>query len=403
LMRKAVASSSLGKLGIVQAGETGRMIGAVNAAQRIPMIRDLTKGLLTGNYTTKSLKNIEDFVVGDIGFRKYMNHPDFRADDYGSKANKVELAFDKLGYYLSQASGWHIMHTMQTKSLMNTLTQKWYKEVMDGTMKPTQMRDLGVDDILLADLQRNMKAHAKQTEGLTGKKTQWEMNIENWDPKTRRAFGMMLTRKSNNAVQGIMTGETPMWLNTEIGKFLGQFRTFSVAALSKQTTRDYKMLREGDMEGAISMFYNTCTSVMANTAKIGFIAATLPSDKRQEYLEKALNPVSLVNQTMSYVGPLSPLMEAGNLTGDTLFGDKWGEYAGGKIYRGKGLFGMVPGISYGENAYKGITGMAASALTDKEFTPSEYRAIYSTIPFSNNYAFDFINNSVITPTLFPDK
>jgi len=402
-IRKMAAASSLGRLGIVQAGETGRMVGAVNAAQRIPMIRDLTKGVLTGKFSTASLKGIEDYVIGDVAFRKFLNHPDFRADDFGEKSGKVDQVFDKLGYYLSQASGWHIMHTMQTKGLINTLDQKWYKEVMDGTMKPTQMRDLGVDNILMADLKRNMKAHATKTEGLTGKKTQWEMNIEKWDPKTRRAYGMMLTRKSNNAIQGIMTGETPMWLNTEIGKFLGQFRTFSVAALSKQTTRDYKMIREGDMEGAISMFFNTCTSVMANTAKIGFIAATLPSDERKKYVEKALNPVAMANQTLSYVGALSPLMEAGNLLGDTMFGDKWGEYAGGKIYRGKGLSGMVPGINYINNAYKGVTGITTSALTDAELTKSEYRAMYSTIPFSNNYASDFINNRVITPALFGDK
>jgi len=404
VMRKLVAVSSLGKLGIVQAGETGRMIGAVEAQYRIPMIKDLVQGVLTGKMDVASLKGIEDFVVGDIADRVFMNHPDFRADDFGAKAGRKEKALDSLGYHLSKASGWNRIHKMQNKGMVNYLSQMWYRQIMDGTMPRTQMNDLGVSDLLMKDIKAEMTKHAYPVEGLTNKKTIMELGFEEWEPGVRRKFGMMLHRKSTNAIQDINVGETPMWLNTEIGKFVGQFRTFSVAALSKQTTRDYKMLREGDMEGAVSMAFNMGTSVMANVVKVGFVAATLPALDREGYLEKALSPASIANQILSYTGPLSPLVEAANLVGDTTFGDAYGDIMGSKMgFRARGLSSIVPSLAYANKAYKGISGLSAAALTDKEASRSDYKALYSTLPFSNNYAFEAVNNRILIPSLFNEE
>jgi hypothetical protein len=402
-IRKAIVNSFLGKLGIIQASETGRMIAAVDSTMRLPVIRDLVKGIVTGRVDSAQLKEIEDYLVGDIGFRPYMNHPDFRADDFGHKIHPAEKLQDTMGYYLAKASGWNRVYTMQNKTLMNGLSQKWYRQVMDGTFPEAQMRDLGVDDLLLKDLKEQMQKHAKKVEGLTGEKTYTELGLENWDPAVRRKFALMLHRKASNAIQVIQTGETPMWLNTAMGQFLGQFRTFSIAALSKQTTRDYKMLREGDREAALAMYYNLCTSVMANAVKIGFAAGTMAPDRREEYLEKALRPASLVNQVMSYTGPLSPLMDASNILGDTFMGDTWNEVAGGRYgFRGKGLTAAVPGLDFINKAYKGVSGMSTATFTDRELSPADWRSLYSIMPFSNQYVFDALNNGLITPNLFEE-
>jgi hypothetical protein len=264
------------------------------------------------------------------------------------------------------------------------------------------MRDLGVDDLLLKDLKAEMSKHATKTEGLDGTLSYTELGLENWNPAVRRKFAMMLHRKSTNAIQMINIGETPMWLNTSIGKFLGQFRTFSIGALSKQTTRDYNMLKEGDWEGALAAQFSVMTSVMANTVKIGFVASTLSGDKRQEYLDKALRPASLVNQVTSYVGSFSPAMDALNMTGDTLFGDTWDKVAGGRYFRGQGLTGAVPGLKFVDKTYQAISGGLSSALTDKELSPADYRAITGIGPFSNNYAFEAINNVVLEPMIFKE-
>lgn len=404
-IRKAVINSSLGKLGIIQASETGRMLAAVDSAMRFPMIKGLVKGIVTGKVDSAQLKEIEDFLVGDIGFRPYMNHPDFRADDFGHKIHPAEKFQDKMSYYLAKASGWNRVYTMQNKMLMNGLSQKWYREIMDGTFKETQMRDLGVDGVLLEDLRRNMKAHAKKTEGLSGEKTYTELGLENWDPATRRAFALMLHRKASNAVQMIQLGETPMWLNGGIGKFLGQLRSFTIGALSKQTTRDYKMLREGDLESAVAMTFNVATATMAQAVRVGFVAATLTNaDERKEYLEQALNPVSVVNQILSYTGPLSPLMDATNIVGDTVFGDAWGEVAGGRYgFRQRGLASAAPGVAFVNKAYRGVSGGMAAMTTDKEFTKSDYRSLFGLLPFSNNYAFEALNNGLVSPNLFKEE
>jgi hypothetical protein len=401
-IRKAVMNSSLGQLGIIQASETGRMLAAVDSSMRIPMVKDLVRGIATGKMSSNQLTEIQDYLVGNIGFRHYMNHPDFRADDFGHKISNAEKLQDKMSYYMGIASGWNRVYRMQTATLMNGLTQKWYRQVMNDKFPETQMRDLGVDDLLLSDLKAEMTKHAIPTEGLDGTNSYIELGLENWEPATRRKFAMMLHRKSNNAIQMIMTGETPMWLNHSIGKFLGQFRTFTIGALSKQTTRDYKMLREGDLEGALALQFNVATSVMANAVKIGFIASTLQGDARDDFLEKNLDPMGLTNRILSYVGPLSPLMEIGNLGGDLFFGDKWSEVAGGYLHRGRGISSMSPGIAFIDKVHKGIRGGLSSTLTEKEMTPADYRSLYGILPFSNNYAFEALNNMLIEPNLFKD-
>jgi hypothetical protein len=392
-IRKAVQNATLGKLGIVQASETGRMIAAVNASMRIPMVKELVNSIATGKMDAGNMKEIQDYLVGNIGYRRFMNHPDFRADDFGHRVHPIEKFQDKMGYYLSMASGWNRVHVAQTRVLMNGLTQKWYREVMDGTFKETQMRDLGVDDLLLKDLKTEMQKHARKIEGLDGQKSYVELGVENWEPATRRKFAMMLHRKASNAIQMIEVGETPMWLNTAMGKFLGQFRTFSIGALSKQTTRDYKMLREGDTEGAVAMAFNVATSTMANAVKIGFAAATMQGERRDEYLERALNPVNLANQTLSYVSQLSPLMDAGNIVADTLVG---GGFMGGRY----GITSAAPGLSYINKGYTGISGTFSAMLTDEEMTAADYRGVFGMIPFANNYAFEALNNALVIPGAF---
>ena len=204
---------------------------------------------------------------------------------------------------------------------------------------------------------------------------------------------MMLHRKCDNAIQMINIGETPMWLNTSMGKFLGQFRTFTIGALGKQTTRDYHMLREGDTEVALAMVYSTATSAMANAARIGFVAATLQGKEREEYLKKSIgNPLALVNQIASYNGVLSAPMDAINLTGDVILGDTWKNVAGSRLQTRGGLVEMVPGVSYINRAFKGIKAIPQAAFTDKEYSKADYRSLYSTLPFSSNYAFEGLNN-----------
>ena len=129
---------------------------------------------------------------------------------------------------------------------MNGLAQKWYRELSDGTMSINQMKDLGVPIEQYEGLRRMMKTHATKIEDTNT----MNLNIGKWDPELRRTFALMLHRKANNAIQDIMVGETPLWINHGIGKFIGQFRPFSIAALGKQTIHDWRMYQQGDQEAA---------------------------------------------------------------------------------------------------------------------------------------------------------
>ena len=400
VVRKAMAASALGKLGMVQAGETGRVAAAVgikNMFQMIPMMRDMVADIKDGRLDTATLMDIEEYVFGKIGDQHYMNHPDFRADDFGHRVSRAEAQLDRASYWLSKASGWHLVHTQQKKFLMNGLAQKWHRELSSGAMPVTQMKDLGVPIEHIEGLQRMMKTHATPIEGTNAV----NLNLGNWEPQLRRTFALMLHRKGNNAVQDIVAGETPLWINHGIGKFIGQFRTFSLAALGKQTVHDWRMHKEGDQEAALAFQFMLATSTMAVTSRMAFDAAALPEKERKKYLRNNMTVAGITNRVLNYHGQASPIVDMTNLIAGAVIPNTWGQLTGNSMYRnGRGMSSKVPGISYIDRATKGITGVAKGVLPGESMSKSDWKAFVGVMPLSSWYGFHALNKRVVTPLLF---
>ena len=404
IVRKAMATASLGKLGFVQFGETGRMMAAVgvkNLIGAMPVIRDMIMNIKDGRLDTATLKDFEDHALGKIGDEHYMNHPDFRADDFGHKISKGEKALDTMSFWMSKASGWHAVHTAQKKYLMNGLAQKWYREFTTGTMTGPQMRDLGVSEELMESIADNMRKHATDVEGVDGSGAK-NLNIGKWDAESRRAFALMLHRKSGNAIQDLMTGETPLWINKGMGKFMGQFRSFSIAALGKQTVRDFRMHKQGDPEAALAFQFMLATSTMAVLARVGFDAAAHKAGPdRDKYLEGRLSVGGIVKQILNYHGQASPLVDAADFLGDSFMPNTWGQITGSSQYRnGRGLSGMIPGVSYLDKVKKGVGGLGKAMMPGESMTKSDWNALTGALPLSSWYGFYALNKGVVTPLLF---
>ena len=400
VVRKAMATASLGKLGFVQSGETGRAFAAVGitrAIDTIPALKNLIMHAKDGRLDTALLKDIEDYALGKIGDDHYMNHPDFRADDFGHKVSKAEQQLDRMSFWMSKASGWHAVHTTQKKFLMNGLSQKWYRELLNDTMKDTQLKDLGVPIEHLPGFKKMMQDHAKLAED----GSVYNLHIGDWEPELRRSFALMLHRKSANAIQDIIVGETPLWINKGIGKFLGQFRTFSIAALGKQTVHDYRMFKEGDKEAALAFQFMMMTSTMAVVARMGFDAMVLPEKERKRYLKNNMTVRGITKRMLNYHGQASPLVDAAELLGSTFMPNTWGNITGNSMYRnGRGLTGKVPGLSYLNKAHKGIGGIAKAVLPGEQMSKSDWNAFVGVLPLNSWYGFHALNKRIVTPALF---
>ena len=397
--RKLMAAASLGKLGIVQSGETGRVLaagGIKNLMAGIPAMRDMIMDIKDGRLNTAALKDFEDAIFGTIGDDHYMNHPDFRADDFGYKVHPWEQQLDRFNFWLMKASGQHLVHTQQKKWLMNALAQKWRREFLNGTITETQLKDLGVPIHHIPGITEMLKKHTRMDPNTRS----YNLNIGKWDEEYRRTFALMLHRKTNNAIQSIMVGETPLWLNKPMGKFLGQFRTFSIAALGKQTIHDYKMWKDGDKEAALAFQFMLATSAMAVAARTAFDSMSQPAGERLGYLADNLDPRALATQILRYHGQAGPLLDMTELLATSVTPDAWGTLTGSSMYKnGRGLSGKIPGMSYLDKAQRGVTGLGRAITPGLEMKESDWNALVGSLPFGNWFGTQVINNTFIKPAI----
>lgn len=393
VMRKSVGLAGLNKLGLIQYGESGRAVAmkGVSFAMQLPEIAKLTSAIITGKVNSDVLRNIEDHAVGQFSSRLYMQHPDIRMDDYGMDISRAEKFLDKMQYMQSIMSGWNRVHRVQLEYVTDGLAQKWYREVMNDKFPTRHMKELGIDGLDVKAIKAEMKKHAEPADGLSKYSKAKNLNIDKWNPTVRRKFALMLHRKSNNAVQDIMAGETPLWMNTAVGKLLGQYRSFSVAALSKQTTRDYKMLRQGDMETALALQFMLTTSTMATLAKTYYQSLSLDEKDRQKFLKEKLALPALVTSVMSYHGDFSMLADVGGTTSSALFGVG---LDGNRVYSGRGITSLIPSLNYIDKAYKGVTGVLQAPTSG--YTRSDAKSFYTTLPMQGLWGFDVaVNQAVI--------
>ena len=292
-------------------------------------------------------------------------------------------------------SGQNRVHRMQTQYVTDGLIQKWHRDITRGKFKRTQMDDLGITGLDVKDLKRNIKKYSKTQDGLFGEKVH-KLNLQDWEPEVRHKYALMLHRKSKNAVQDIFAGETPLWMNTSMGKFMSQFRSFTVAALAKQTTRDLKMLKQGDIEGAVALEFMLATSSMAVLAKVGWNSMSKSDKDRKEYLDHALDPKNFLTQVLSYTGSTSAPIDLFSTASTQLFGVN---LDGQKYYSADGIAGISPGVQYVNRAMRATQGIIKAPFVG--MNKSDARAVQSVLPMNTLWGFDYTTSQVVNA--FPDK
>lgn len=106
----------------------------------------------------------------------------------------------------------------------------------------------------------------------------------------RRDIQVALNRLLDRSVQKANVGELNVsWLGA-MGRYLTQFRTFSLISLEKQLVADMR----GDAASMPAKFlYGTGLSMASYYSQMNIRALALPEDKREAYLEKTLTGANL--------------------------------------------------------------------------------------------------------------
>jgi hypothetical protein len=182
------------------------------------------------------IKNTKTFKVAASELKRYgvgddaikSGKSDIIADvgDYAQGGTMVERGlrsatskFGKINFLDYWTAGIKQLHavTMQT-SIFDALAKGKYDK---------RLARLGIDEQSATDMYKQVVKHGKKTEGV------WLTNAKNWDrPDLERMWGAAV-RKESDRVIVIPGQEKPLFMSREMGKTVGQFRSFILSATQR--------------------------------------------------------------------------------------------------------------------------------------------------------------------------
>jgi hypothetical protein len=286
----------MGQLGLASVGELGNItstFGIKTMLQHMPDIRMSLKGGAALNAPVNSplFRELED-LVGVIGQDRLLNHPTARIDEFGagvggegSLVNNAETSLQYINRSVTDLSGHHLITSYFQRLTATAIAQKFLNVAHGSKFNPKRMAYLGLDEAMLPRVLHEIKTHSISTPNvITGRKLR-ELNINNWtDTEALEAFRSALFREGNRVIQRGLLGESNMFLNTTIGKTLGQFRTFQLTAWDKQLLHNIKM---ADPQTARMFIDTTAFGGLAYYLQTKLNAEG--REDKQEFLEKHLS------------------------------------------------------------------------------------------------------------------
>ena len=172
-------------------------------------------------------------VIADVG-------------DYVSGGTAVERAlrsgannFGKINFLDRWTSGMKQLHavTMQT-SIFDGLSKGKYDK---------RLGRLGIDKQAANDMMAQVVKHGKNEDGV------WITGAKNWDrPDLERMWGVAMRKESDRVI--IIPGqEKPLFMSSEMGKTIGQFRSFILSATQRVFIAGVQNQDHNTMGGIISL------------------------------------------------------------------------------------------------------------------------------------------------------
>ena len=156
---------------------------------------------------SKIIADIDDYTRGGTKFERGVQS---MTDKFG----RINL----MDYW---TSGVKQMHAVV---MQNSIIDDLLKGVIDPRLKRLGITDS--DAMLIAE---QLKKHADKSEGV------WLSNARNWDdPDLERKWGAMIAKESRRVI--VEPGqEKPLFMSSELGKTIGQFRSFMFSSTQRMT------------------------------------------------------------------------------------------------------------------------------------------------------------------------
>lgn len=257
--------------------------------------------------------------------------------------------------------------------------------VIDGLLKgkiDKRLARLGIDDGNAQAMAAELKKHATKVDGV------WLSNARNWDsPELERLWGAMIRKESDRVI--VVPGqEKPLFMSTELGKTIFQFRSFMFASTQRMTIA---ALQGQD--------HNALAGVLMLTS-LGMLSYAFKQwDAKREIAE---DPVEMVIEGIDRSGALGGIMEINN-TLEKLSSNNFGmrPLLGVDIpaarFASRSMSENLLGPTFGSFLDTSLR-VANAGLAEDGWNESDTRALRRLIPYQNltfiRQAFDRIEEEV---------
>ena len=156
---------------------------------------------------SKLISDVDDYITPTTRFERGVQS---MTDKFG----RINL----MDYWTTSVKQLHAV-TMQ-----NSIIDDLLKGVIDPRLKR-----LGITDTDATLMMEQLKKHADKSEGV------WLSNARNWDdPALERKWGAMIAKESRRVI--VEPGqEKPLFMSSELGKTIGQFRSFMFSSTQRMT------------------------------------------------------------------------------------------------------------------------------------------------------------------------
>ena len=320
---------TLNQMMFPQLAELNRTIGSVglkNFISAMPGLQHFITNVrkMDGTARTELIANFEDcgFTVGG---NHLLDAKNFRTGEMNSgfATSTVGQRFDNAtAWARKQQSRWSGMdnimdsqHQIAVTAISNRLFKLAQKGIEPDAAFRKRLHDMTLSDADITKVLDNMKNGVADPKSVTGAAR--TLNLQAWDAQTRDTLFTAMTQYTRQVIQKDMAGESMWWLESTMGKTIGQFKKFPALAFGKQMVHDLKF---NDAEMYKTLAYGLALSTAVYHAKT-YLNAAGRSDY-DEYISRRLDGVAGVTGSIKYAGQLSLAPEAvSTLSGLLGFGD----------------------------------------------------------------------------------
>jgi hypothetical protein len=255
------------------------------------------------------------------------------------------------------------------KQFSSVITQH---EILAATSKGAAMSKRELEKLAMSGIDAEMAGRIAQQFNQHGERgSAWLANTRQWtDRQAIEAFRAAVVKDVDRTIVTPGIGDRPLWMSTELGKVIGQFKSFAFASAQR-------VLLAGLQQRDMAALNGTLLSIALGMGVYGL-------KSRASGKETSDDPAVWVREGVDRSGVLGWLYEAGNVSEKFtrgLIGPS--AVTGGEMasrYASRGVFGALFGPTVGrvEDIAK-ATGAAVSG----EFSESDVRALRRLVPYQN--------------------